>query len=103
MAHVSWQATSRPLRHGEIRMSSNGKDTVETVLRDALRRMNADQAQTIRESYYRAVEGLTTLVDALKIADLEAGESNDHLLTEEHLLACAAIKAMENSRLGRIL
>jgi len=75
----------------------------DAVIRDVFRKMKANQAQTIREAYYKAIEGLNKLADALEIADLEVGESNDHALIQEHLLACAAIETMDKSVLGRIL
>lgn len=84
-------------------MSNNDRNQSETVLREAFRKMNANQAQTIREAYYKAVEGLSALAEALEIGDLEVGESNDHALLGEHLLACQAIETIEKSFLGRVL
>jgi hypothetical protein len=75
----------------------------ETMLRDIFRRMNADEAQQIRDAYYKAVEGLRSLADALETADLEMGGPADNLLIGEHLLACQAIAAMNKSELGRVL
>lgn len=75
----------------------------EQNLRDIFRVMNAGQAQTIREAYYKAVEGLSTLAETLEIADLEMGSPHDHALIEEHLIACQAMDAMKASLLGRIL
>jgi hypothetical protein len=49
------------------------------------------------------VEGLSTLAEALEIADAEMGSPHDHALIEEHLIACQAIDAMKASLLGRIL
>jgi hypothetical protein len=75
----------------------------EQVLREAFRKMDAHRAQEIREAYYKAVEGLHTLAESLEIADLKIGDSNDHALIGEHLIACTAIEAMKTSLLGRIL
>ncbi len=75
----------------------------ETALRDIFGRMNADDAQRIRIAYYKAVEGLRSLADALETADLEMGGPADHLLIGEHLVACQAIAAMDQSELGRVL
>ena len=50
-------------------MAANRNREDETILRDAFRKMDADQAQEIREAYYKAVEGLRCLADALEIAD----------------------------------
>jgi len=43
---------------------------------------------TIREAYYKAVEGLSTLAETLEVADVELGSPHDHALIEEHLIAC---------------
>ncbi len=76
---------------------------LETVIRDAFRTMDPHQAQEIRETYYKAVEGLHVLAESLEIADMGVGETNGHALIEEHLIACKAIDAMKSSLLGRIL
>ena len=76
---------------------------LETRLRDAFRNMDANQSQEIREAYYKAVEGLQALAETLESADVEIGEQNDHALIEEHLVACTAIEAMNQSLLGKIL
>lgn len=77
--------------------------TIEQNLRDIFRTMDAHRAQEIREAYYKAVEGLSSLAESLEIADAEMGSPHDHALIEEHLLACQAIEAMKQSLLGRIL
>ena len=84
-------------------MAANKNREHETLLRDTFRKMNADQAQEIRQAYYKAVEGLRTLADALEIADAQNPGPASELLIGEHLLACAAIEAMNKSLLGRIL
>ena len=48
------------------------KNETETALRTIFRNMDAHEAQEIREAYYKAVEGLRTLADALEIADTKA-------------------------------
>lgn len=75
----------------------------EQILREAFRTMDANRAQEIREAYYKAIEGLHTLAESLEIADIKVGETNDHALIGEHLIACDAIEAMKKSLLGRIL
>lgn len=75
----------------------------ERNLRDIFCTMDAHRAQAIREAYYKAVEGLSTLAETLEIADVEVGGVYDHALIEEHLIACHAIDAMKASLLGRIL
>ena len=74
----------------------------EIVLRDAFRRMDGDEYQTIRQAYYKAVEGLRALADALENAAEPSGESSRALIAE-HLIACSAMNAMDSSELGRIL
>jgi hypothetical protein len=78
-------------------------NNAEQTLRQAFRTMDSRQAQRIREAYYHAVEGLHSLAEELELADVELGETNDHALINEHLIACLAIDAMKNSLLGRIL
>jgi hypothetical protein len=72
----------------------------ETRLRDAFRAMNGDDYQTIREAYYKAVEGLRSLADALEQV---AGSDEGDPMLGEHLIACDALTAMDRSQLGRIL
>jgi hypothetical protein len=84
-------------------MNTKKTSDLETRLRDAFRTMDPHQAQEIREAYYKAVEGLHTLAESLEVADIGVGETNDHALIEEHLVACTAIEAMKHSLLGRTL
>ncbi len=83
-------------------MTTNDKKTNEKILRDAFRTMDADQAQEIRDAYYKAVEGLRTLADMLEIADASQEQTAGPLITE-HFYAIEAIEAMKNSLLGKIL
>lgn len=84
-------------------MNHPNKTEAERNLRDIFRAMDPHQAQTIREAYYKAVEGLSALAETLEIADADMGSPHDHALIEEHLIACQAIDAMKASLLGRIL
>jgi len=84
-------------------MTDQTRKERERNLRDIFRSMDAHQAQEIREAYYKAVEGLSTLAESLEIADAEMDSPHDHTLIEEHLIACQAIDAMKASLLGRIL
>ena len=84
-------------------MTTKKTSDLETRLREAFRTMDPHRAQEIREAYYKAVEGLHTLAESLEVADIGVGETNEHALIEEHLIACAAIDAMKHSLLGRIL
>lgn len=74
----------------------------DSTLRQIFRTMDGNKAQEIREAYYKAVEGLMTLAEALEIADAEQPQSAGPLLTE-HLFAVQALDAMKHSRLGKIL
>ncbi len=84
-------------------MTDQTRKERERHLRDIFRTMDAHWAQEIREAYYKAVEGLSTLAESLEIADAQMGSPYDHALIEEHLIACQAIDAMKASLLGRIL
>ena len=75
--------------------------TITNEERDALRKMNAEQFQAIRTAYYKAVEGLRSLADALEIADIDFGAGE--LMLSEHYIACEAIDVMKKSTLGKIL
>jgi hypothetical protein len=84
-------------------MTNPTKYAAERTLREIFRTMDGDRAQTIREAYYKAVEGLSVLADSLEVADLELGGPHDYSLIHEHLIACQAMTAMQASVLGRIL
>ncbi len=77
----------------------------ETRLRAAFQTMSGDEYQAIRDAYYKAVEGLQTLADALERIVAPTGEEVDPLLAE-HLIACSAINAInatDSSEPGVIL
>ena len=57
-------------------MANKNKTEHETILRNAFRRMDGDEYQTIRQAYYKAVEGLRALADALENAAEPSGESS---------------------------
>lgn len=84
-------------------MNNPNKTEAERNLREIFHAMDPHQAQTIREAYYKAVEGLSTLAETLEVADAEMGSPHDHAVIHEHLIACQAIDAMKASLLGRIL
>ena len=83
-------------------MTTADKKANEKILRDAFRTMDPHQAQEIRESYYKAVEGIYALAELLEIAYAQQPQTAGPLLTE-HLYACEALDAMRNSLLGKIL
>ena len=82
-------------------MNQDTKAT-DAALRQIFRDMDGNQAQEIREAYYKAVEGLMTLVEALEIADAQQSVSAGPLLSE-HFHAVEALDAMKKSRLGAVL
>lgn len=71
-------------------------------LRQVLQQLDATQAQEIRDAYYKAIEGLQALAQVLELADADQTENAGPLLTE-HFHAVAALAALQQSRLGRIL
>jgi hypothetical protein len=75
----------------------------EKALREIFGKMNADDAQRIREAYYKAAEGLRTLADTLEEADARLPQPANELLMREHFLACDALTIMRKSELGRVL
>ncbi|QDV25872.1 hypothetical protein [Aureliella helgolandensis] len=83
---------------------TSGNKTTDAALRQIFRTMDGNQAQEIREAYYKAVEGLMTLAEALEIADATQPESESAgTLLTEHFHAIEALDAMKRSRLGAVL
>src|SRR5690606_22842303 len=80
MCHV--QRRTRQTKAGDETMTTNDH---ETKLRDALRKIDPQQYQEIREAYHKATEGLQTLAQTLEFADIGIFETNDHVLIDEHL------------------
>ena len=83
-------------------MATKNTTDHETRLRAAFKTMSGDEYQAIREAYYKAVEGLRALADALEQVAGPTAEEVDPLLSE-HLIACSALNAMDSSELGVIL
>ena len=88
--------------NGNTKMT-NDKKTNEKLLRDTFQTMDGNVAQEIREAYYKAVEGLRSLADALEKEDAKNPGPSSELMIEEHLIACEAIESMKRSLLGRLL
>ena len=84
-------------------MSKKAPNPRINTIREAFRHVTPDKARRIRDSYYKAMEGLQALADTLELADLDVGEPNDHALIREHLLACEALEVMRQSVLGAVL
>jgi hypothetical protein len=71
------------------------------ALTDAITRIPPSRYHEIRNAYYKAAEGLRSLADALEIADVEEGVET--VLLDIHLVACQALDAIVNTRLGQVL
>lgn len=69
----------------------------EAALKSAMKTMSGSDYQNVCESYYKVMEGLQALADALE----SAGESD--AVMAEHLIACNALQAMRASALGKIV
>jgi hypothetical protein len=81
---------------------NKNKTQHEPRLRAAFQTMSGNDYQAIRDAYYKAVEGLRALADALEQVAGPTGEEVDPLVAE-HLIACSALNAMDSSELGAIL
>jgi hypothetical protein len=69
-------------------------------LRTAMRKLTPEAYQRIREAHYKAMEGLYALAEATE--ELAGDDETDPLLIE-HAMACAAIEALRNSKLGAVV
>jgi len=73
-------------------------------LRATFRGMDAERAQEIREAFYKVADGLTVLLPALEMADLDGlGGGPAGVLLEEHLLACEVAERFGKLSLGAVL
>ena len=84
-------------------MSQKPTNPRVNTIREAFRHVDPNKARRIRDAYYQAMDGLQALADTLELADLDVGESNDHALIHEHLLACEALQVMRQSVLGAVV
>lgn len=82
--------------------NTNKNKNTDATIREIFKTMDAHQAQEIREAYYKAIEGLMTLAEALEIADAQQEPTAGPLL-DEHFNAAEALEAMQRSRLGAVL
>ena len=80
------------------RLSLSHKDELRTIVA----KMPPAKYTAIRDAYWKAVEGLRSLADALEQADADDPEPGDALMNE-HLNTAEAIGVMYRSRLGEIL
>jgi hypothetical protein len=82
--------------------ANNQHAATDATLRQIFKAMDAHRAQEIRDAYYKVMEGLYTLAEALEIADTQQTPTAGPLL-DEHFNAVNALDAMNKSRLGKIL
>jgi hypothetical protein len=82
--------------------ANNQHAATDATLRQIFKTMDAHRAQEIRDAYYKVMEGLYTLAEALEIADAQQTPTAGPLL-DEHFNAVNALDAMKKSRLGKIL
>lgn len=76
------------------------------ALDEAVLQMSDEQVQELRDSYYKAVEGVEAFRSAIKSAcrvTVRPGEERKTALEEEFSYACAACNAIDKSDLGSIL
>lgn len=71
-------------------------------LKAALQNLDPDTFQSIREAYYKAMEGLHGLAEALERADANQLPPAGPLL-DEHFIAIEALGVMQRSDLGRLV
>jgi len=74
----------------------------DAALRHIFRQMDGNQAQEIREAYYKTIEGLMTLAKSLETEGAKLDEPAGPLLTE-HFYAIETLDVMNGSRLGAVL
>src|SRR6056297_3531994 len=86
----------------ETTMTNAETKKKDAALGEIFARMDAHQAQEIREAYYKAMEGLYALAETLEVEDAKQKETAGPLL-EEHYRAVTAIDAMKGSLLGAVL
>ena len=83
-------------------MRNQTKGTTMKTIDQAIRELDPPTAQTIREAYYKAAEGLQTLAETLEIADARMTPTTGPLLIE-HFIAIEALDSFNKSQLGRVL
>jgi hypothetical protein len=73
----------------------------QDALRTAMKKLDADTYQTIREDFYRIADNLKTLADALEEADVAAGPEGP--LLEEHYIFIQMYDLLRKSELGSVV
>lgn len=72
-------------------------------LKKNLASLKPEQAQEIKDAYYKAAEGLRSLFEALELADLDCVDGPESALLDEHFIALEAYDAFKKSELGKVL
>ncbi len=70
-------------------------------LRNAMKKLDADTFQSIREDFYRIADNLKPLADALEIADADVGPEGP--LLEEHYIFIQMYDLLRKSELGAVV
>lgn len=73
----------------------------QDALRTAMKKLDADTYQTIREDFYRIADNLKPLADALEIADVDVGPEGP--LLEEHYIFIQMYDLMRKCELGAVV
>ena len=73
----------------------------QDALRTAMKKLEADTYQTIREDFYRIADNLKPLADALEIADADVGPEGP--LLEEHYIFIQMYDLLRKSELGAVV
>ncbi|QDT61441.1 hypothetical protein SV7mr_39760 [Stieleria bergensis] len=73
----------------------------QDALRIAMKKLDADTYQTIREDFYRIADNLKPLADALEIADADVGTEGP--LLEEHYIFNQMYDLLRKSELGAVV
>ena len=69
-------------------------------LKEAFNKMSPENAQAIKEAYYKACEGLSALEAALEVIAQDGGNK---FLKEEFVIAAKANEELDKSFLGIVL
>lgn len=73
----------------------------QDALRTAMKKLDADTYQAIREDFYRIADNLKPLADALEIADADIGPEGP--LLDEHYIFIQMYDLLRKSELGAVV
>ena len=94
---------TKPNLHTGDQQMAMTKETAarQDALRTAMKKLDADTYQTIREDFYRIADNLKPLADALEIADADVGPEGP--LLEEHYIFIQMYDLLRKSELGAVV